>query len=122
MPAGAVLCAERGPLWYPQLISFMQPLGHLMVSEEKQCPAMNTLGLAHNKFEFRGNMIVVSCVTLDKSHAAVIHRIVVSLKGNSTTSFCGSPILPGASHWSLPSFPICRITLIIPSIPCLSVI
>lgn len=95
-------------------------LRHLMVSEETQCPAMNTLRLAHNKFEFRGNMILVSCVTWDKSHAAAMHRIAVSLQGSSAATFCGSHILPGASHWDLPSFPICKIGVIIPSMPFLS--
>lgn len=80
MPTGAMLYAERGPLWYPQFISFTQTLRHLVVSEEKQCPAVNTLGLAHNKFEFRGTMILISSVTLDKSHAAAICRIAVSCR------------------------------------------
>ena len=47
--------AEQWPLWYHPLISFMQVLTCRMVSEEKHCPAVNTLGLACNKFEFRGN-------------------------------------------------------------------
>lgn len=52
-----------------------------------------------------------------KSPAAAVHRVAVSLQGSSTTSFCGSHVLPGASHWALPSFPICKIGVIIPSIP-----
>lgn len=40
MPTGAVLCAEQGLLWYPQLISFTQALRHLMISE-KEHPAIH---------------------------------------------------------------------------------
>lgn len=66
MPVSVMLTGTHAEQWllrYPQLISFTQALTCRVVSEEKHCPAVNTLGLAHNKFEFRGNMILNSCMT-----------------------------------------------------------
>lgn len=118
---------EQWPLWYPQHISFMQALTCCMLSEEKHCPVfrrrntVTTLGLACNKFEFRDNMMLISCMTLGKSFNAAVHRIAVSVQGSSTTSFCRNRTLPGASHWSLPPFPICKIGMVISSIPFLCI-
>lgn len=98
--------AEQRPLWYPQPISLVQVLTFHIVSEEKHCPAVNILGLACNRFEFRGNMVLISCVTLDISHSAAMHRIAVSVQGSSTTSSCGNCTLCGSSHWSLSPFAI----------------
>lgn len=109
--------AEQRPSWYPQLTSFMQALTCHVVSEEKRCPAVNVFGLACNKFEFRRNMILISCVTLDKSHNAMVHRIAVWVQGSSSTSFCGNCTLCGASHWSLPLFPVCKTGMIISPFP-----
>lgn len=68
--------AEQWPL-HPQLVSFMQALTDSIVSEEKQCPSVNMLGLACNKFEFRGNMILISYMALGISHNATVHGTTV---------------------------------------------
>lgn len=71
--------AEQWPL-YPPLISSMQALTDSTVSEEKQCPSVSVLGLACNKFEFRGNIILISYAALGKSHNATVHRTTVSVQ------------------------------------------